>query len=177
MCYSISWMYVLPCWLSFSFKWVCDQYYESYTHFPSQFHHVRWEFVKVFQHRGEYKGSKPTIALFLHLFKVKSGSKYVNGSNVISLRKSTKYFEPYSYNVNNFKDWFFLVVLLNQESYSKICWLDHDAPFSCTNIFHKYWTYSHVLTRVEMYYYREEYFSREKLYLKGQLVSFFHDLG
>lgn len=71
ICYSISWMYILPCWLSSSFKWVCDQYYESYTHFPSQFHHVRWEFVKVFQHRCEYKGSKPTMALFLHLFKVK----------------------------------------------------------------------------------------------------------
>lgn len=125
---------------------------------------------------GGYKDCKPIMTLFFHLFKVKSGSKSTNGFGIISLWQMTKYFEPCFDSVKNFKDHFFLVVPLNREAHSTICTLDPDDPPSYT-FFFKYQTLSHFLIWVRMYRYKEEDFSKEELYLKVQLVSFFKELG
>lgn len=52
----------------------------------SQLYPMSWAFVKVYQNWCEYKGNKPTMIFFFHLFKVQSGSKYTNGFGLVSLK-------------------------------------------------------------------------------------------
>lgn len=95
--------------------------------------------------------SKPIMTLFLHLFKVHSGSKFSQGLGLVSLRQSTKYFETYSNSVKHFKDQFFLVVPLNKEAHLKTCRLDPIITCLCTYLFYRYQTHIHFLTIANMY--------------------------
>lgn len=88
---------------------------------------MSWDCVNVFQHGCEYKGSKPTLKLFVYLFEVQNGSKSADGSGNISLQKYTKYFEPYYQSVKHLNDQFFLLAPLIQEAHSKLYNLNSEA--------------------------------------------------
>lgn len=52
------------------------------------------------------------MTLFFHLFKVQSSAKSANGSGLLSMRQSFKYFESYSDSMKHLEDHFFLVAIL-----------------------------------------------------------------
>lgn len=63
------------------------------------------------------------MTLFLHFFRVESGSKSVEGYVIIFVRKYTKYFEPYSNSVKNFKNHFFMVPLTQEAHLKYAIWI------------------------------------------------------
>lgn len=88
---------------------------------PSQLYQVSYSFIKVFQYLCEYKGSKPTIILLFHIFKTQNNmDNHACGLGLISLRKTTRFFETYSHSVKNFKDHYFLFSPINKENHGKI---------------------------------------------------------
>lgn len=139
---------------------------------PLQLHPVSYAFIKVFQHQCEYKGDKPIVILFFHLFKIKSNLIYASGFGLFFQRQPIRYFEIYSKSMKNVNNHFYLVSLLTENAYANICCLGLNSPFNCLNVFHKYWTQSHYLAGFVSYTYKKEEISLEELYLKKSVGDF-----
>lgn len=103
-----------------------------------------------------------TITLFLYLFKIKDSPNYENGSGVLSLRQHIWYFEAYCKSMTDFDDHFYLVTPMTKEAHANIYRLEPNPASTCSNVFHKYWTKSHYLTRFGLYSYKEEDMSLEE---------------
>lgn len=79
--------------------------------------------------------------------------------------------------MNHFKDKFFLVTPLHEDSHAKIFVIETELEYRCMNLFCKFLSHGHFLMGNKLYVYKEVDLSQEDLYLKKQLFIFFKELG
>lgn len=79
--------------------------------------------------------------------------------------------------MKDFDDYFYLVIPLIEEEHMKVYCLELGFTPTYSDIFHKYCTQDHYLTRVGLCTYKKGDLSLEELYLKIQHVALYKEFN
>lgn len=127
---------------------------------PLQLHPSSWVYMRLYQYWCKYVNGRPSVFLFLHLFKFlyDSASK-IRGRRLLCLKPATYRFESLL-EFPPFEDHFFLVTPVNPEAHAAIFYVNNIVEHKCANLFSN-WIEGHFLLGNNFVIYIEKDLSKD----------------